>query len=148
MTTIGCPERRWAATFPRRRKFSNLFMVLVGNAVTYMIEIRDFFTNLFTARQSAGAGTTPAPSAGSAEDDDAGAPTLGQRTVRDTVTLSEGGQKYINLARGQELAQEIRNAPTDGTFEATLKKALDDVFRVVRLFTESLKARFTQQQKF
>ena len=119
-----------------------------------MIEIRELFTNLFNARQNAARGAAgglaPAPSftASAGEDEDAGAPTLGQRTIHDTVTLSEGGQKYINLARGRDLAQEIRNAPTDESFEDKLKKALNDIFRIVRLFTETLKARFAQQRRF
>ena len=63
-------------------------------------------------------------------------------TLKDTVTLSEGGQKIVNLGRGQELADQVRSAPTDETFSATLRKATQDVFRISRLFGETLRASF------
>ena len=105
-----------------------------------MIEIRNFFTNLFIAHQPAGGGAAAAPSASKGEG--AGEPAPAERTVRDTVTLSEGGQKIINLARGREVAKEIRAAPVDKDFAANLLKALEDIFRITRLFTETIKMAF------
>lgn len=61
---------------------------------------------------------------------------------RDTVALSEGGQKIVNLARGNELAAEIRTAPADGTFAQRLRSAVNDVTRIGRLFGETLKSAF------
>ena len=65
-----------------------------------MTEIRNFLTNLFIARHPAGAGAAPVPSDGNGEGP--GKPPPAGRTVRDTVTLSEGGYKIANLARGRE----------------------------------------------
>ena len=113
-----------------------------------MTEIRNFFANLFIARQAAAGGTVPAPSAGKgvgkSEGDGTGESALAGRTVRDTVTLSDGGHKIVNLARGQELAEEIRAAPVDKDFAAILFKAQEDIFRIARLFAETLKAAFQQ----
>ncbi|MCH7832606.1 MAG: hypothetical protein IIC55_07005 [Proteobacteria bacterium] len=58
------------------------------------------------------------------------------------MILSEGGQKIVNLARGQELAEEIRAAPVDKNFLAKLFKAQEDIFRITRLFIETFKAAF------
>lgn len=103
-------------------------------------EIRNFFVNLFISRQAAAAGTVPLPSASKGEG--TGEPAFGGRTVGDTVTLTEGGQKIVNLARGQELAEEIRAAPVDKNFLSKLFKAQEDIFRITRLFTETIKAAF------
>ncbi|HEY9080877.1 hypothetical protein [Magnetovibrio sp.] len=65
------------------------------------------------------------------------------RSVHDTVTLSAGGQKIVNLNRGQDLAQELKNAPVDQSFAETLRQATQDVFRITRLFTETVKSAFT-----
>ena len=105
-----------------------------------MTEIRNFFVNLFIARQAAAGGTTSAPS--TSKNGSAGEPARGERTVRDTVTLTEGGQKIVNLARGRELAEEIRAAPVDKNFLANLFKAQEDIFRITRLFRETFKAAF------
>ena len=109
-----------------------------------MTEIRNFFSNLFTAQQLAGGGAAPTPSAskGASKDEGAGEPAPAARTVHDTVTLSEGGQKFVNLARGREVAEEIRAAPVDKDFAANLAKALEDIFRITRLFTETIKMAF------
>ncbi len=69
------------------------------------------------------------------------------RTVRDTVTLSDSGQKIVNLARGYELAKEIRTAPTDKGFFDKLGRALTDVFRIGKLFIGTVKAAFAQSRK-
>jgi hypothetical protein len=69
------------------------------------------------------------------------------RTVRDTVTLSDGGQKIVNLARGFELANEFRTKPVDKGFFSSLGRALGDVFRIGRLFLGTIKAAFAQSRK-
>ncbi len=103
-----------------------------------MTGISNYFANLFIARQTAGGGAVPAPAAG--KDEDAGQPAPAGRTVHDTVTLSEGGQNIVNLARGDELAEEIRAAPVDKDFAAKLFTAREDIFRITRLFTETIKS--------
>lgn len=60
-------------------------------------------------------------------------------TTRDTVKLS-GGHDIVNLARGQELADQMRNAPVDEGYASDLFKAGQDIFRISRLFNETLKA--------
>ena len=106
-------------------------------------EIRNFFVNLFIARQAAAGGAAPSPSTSKGEG--TGEPARGEHTVGDTVTLSEGGQKIVNLARGRELAEEIRAAPVDKDFTANLFKAQEDIFRITRLFTETFKAAFLER---
>lgn len=64
------------------------------------------------------------------------------RTKLDTVTLSEGGQKIVNLGRGLDLGKEITNAPVDENFAETLEKSTDDVFRITQLFTQTIKSAF------
>ncbi len=61
------------------------------------------------------------------------------RTIHDTVDISGGGGKVANLARSRELANEIRSRPVDENFATELRKALEDVFRITRLFKESLR---------
>lgn len=64
-------------------------------------------------------------------------------TTQDTVTLSNsGGHRLVNLGRGQDLAQEIRNAPVDSTFAAKLFDAGQDIFRITRLFGQTVKSIF------
>ena len=96
-----------------------------------MTAIRNYFTNLLIARPPAGGDVAPA--AGAAKGEDAGEPGRAQRTVLDTVTLSEGGHKIVNLERGRALAREIRAAPVDEDFAANLLKAREDVSRITRL---------------
>lgn len=69
------------------------------------------------------------------------------RTVKDTVTLSDSGQKIVNLARGNELAAEFRSKPVDEGFFAALARAREDVLRIGRLFTEIIKAAFQQSRR-
>ncbi len=109
-----------------------------------MTEIGNFFTRLFAAYQPPAGGTAPAPSAskGASKDEGAGDPVPAGRTVRDTVELSEGGQRIINLGRGREFAKEIRTSPVDKDFAAKLAKALQDIFRITRLFTATIKMAF------
>ena len=66
----------------------------------------------------------------------------GGRTGFDTVTLSEDGQKIVNLDRGNDLADDIRSRPVDGNFARKLFEAMQDIFRITRLFSENIKAAF------
>ncbi len=111
-----------------------------------MTEISNFFTNLFNFRSPVGR-ATPAPVPSAIKDIGTGEPVPADRTVRDTVTLSEGGQKIVNLARGGELAREIRVAPVGEDFAANLLKAQEDIFRINLLFSETIKALFLQLRK-
>jgi len=65
-----------------------------------------------------------------------------QRTVQDTVSLSEGGQKIVNLNRGQDLSASLKDAPTDATFTDQLQKATEDVFRIMKLFSQTVRSAF------
>jgi len=57
------------------------------------------------------------------------------RTVRDTLEISEEGQKIINLARADELAAGLPDATSDrAAFDAALQSALKDVDRIGQLF--------------
>lgn len=99
-----------------------------------MTEIRNYFTELLSAYRP------PAnPALKSAA---AAAPPPSGRAVHDTVELSEGGQKIINLARGREVAAEIRAAPLDKDFAANLLKAQEDILRISRLFGATIKNAF------
>jgi hypothetical protein len=64
------------------------------------------------------------------------------RAVNDTVTLSDSGQKMVNLNRGAELGQEIKTAAIDENFADKLKRATDDIFRVNTLFRRTMHALF------
>ncbi len=108
-------------------------------------EIRNFFVNLFIARQAAAGGAAPSPS--TSKGGGTGESALAARTVGDTVTLTEGGQKIVNLARGGELAKQIRAAPVDKDFAANLLKAQEDIFRINLLFSETIKALFLELRK-
>lgn len=99
--------------------------------------VRDAFTQAANAGKPVVSRTVP--SRDDAAKSDAGT----DRTVNDTVNLSEGGQKIVNLNRGQDLAQELKNAPVDQAFADTLKQGTDDVFRITKLFTETIKAAFS-----
>jgi hypothetical protein len=78
--------------------------------------------------------TTAAPPKDAAE--------TSQRTVQDTVSLSEGGQKIVNLNRGQDLSASLKDAPTDTTFTDQLRKATEDVFRIMKLFSQTVRSAF------
>jgi hypothetical protein len=106
-----------------------------------MTEISSLFANPSTARASS------APVAASSSDADADQTVSSGRTVHDTVTLSEDGQKMINLSRGQELVGEIRSAPVDKDFAAKLTKMMEDIFRITRLFSETIKTAFMVQRR-
>ncbi|OEJ64681.1 hypothetical protein [Magnetovibrio blakemorei] len=63
--------------------------------------------------------------------------------IHDTVSLSAGGEKIVNLNRGQELSQQIKNAPVDKDFAENLRKSTEDVFRITKLFTQTVKSAFS-----
>jgi len=105
-----------------------------------MTDIQTLIVQLSTRQQPASRTLAQTPAArGNAAAD--------PRTVRDTVTLSDGGQKIVNLARGNELAAEFRSKPVDEGFFAALARAREDVLRIGRLFTETIKAAFQQARK-
>ena len=59
----------------------------------------------------------------------------GDRIVRDTVEISEDGQKIINLTRGAELAAQLPDASADReAFNAALERAQEDIKRITTLF--------------
>lgn len=92
---------------------------------------------------AARSGTFPYGSKPAGRGDDKPMPaTKDPRMAHDTVTLSASGEKMVNLNRGNELAGEIRNAPTDQSFAERLNTALEDIRRIGRLFGETLKAAF------
>lgn len=67
---------------------------------------------------------------------------LQDRNIQDTVSLSSGGQKIVNLNNARDLAQDIKDAPIDENFAETLRKATNDTWRITTLFTESVKSLF------
>lgn len=69
-------------------------------------------------------------------------PGLAGRTIHDTVDISGDGAKAVNLSRGRELASEFRSKSADRDFATDLRKALEDIMRITRLFRESIKAAF------
>ena len=100
-----------------------------------MTEIRNYFTELLSAYR-------PLVNPALKSEATAAPPPPSGRAVHDTVELSEGGQKIINLARGREVAAEIRAAPLDKDFAANLLKAQEDILRISRLFGETIKNAF------
>jgi len=57
------------------------------------------------------------------------------RTARDTIEISEEGQKIINLGRGGELAAALPDARADrAAFDAALERAQEDIKRITTLF--------------
>lgn len=70
-------------------------------------------------------------------------PSADPRAKRDTVSLSDGANKIVNLNRAQELGNELKNgAPED--FSKNLKQASKDVFRITTLFNETVQALFAR----
>ena len=105
-----------------------------------MTEIRNYFTELLSAYRRP---VNPAlKGVGTGGGEGVGVPPPSGRAVHDTVELSEGGQKIINLARGREVAAEIRAAPLDEDFAAKLLKAQEDIFRISRLFGATIRNAF------
>ena len=61
------------------------------------------------------------------------------RVDRDTIELSDGSQKAINLARATELGAKLPNADTNPKgFNEALKQGYKDIKRIIRLFSEVL----------
>jgi hypothetical protein len=69
-------------------------------------------------------------------------PAATERTITDTVDLSADGQKAINLNRGLEQANDIRAEKDPATLVEKLRQAMDDIFRVTKLFNQTFKALF------
>ena len=73
----------------------------------------------------------------------------GDRTVRDTVEISEDGQKIINLSRGAELAAQLPDADADReAFDAALERAQEDIKRITALFGGVLNLTMELQPRF
>lgn len=64
------------------------------------------------------------------------------RTIHDIVSLSSGGDSVPNVARGLDLAKEIRRNDSDAIQPKDLRLATDDVFRIARQFNERMRAGF------
>lgn len=74
---------------------------------------------------------------------DSSKPVAGQdRTLQDTVELSAGAEKIVNLNRGAQLAESVKEAPVDKEFATTLRQATQDVFRITKLFAQTVRALF------
>ncbi len=70
-----------------------------------------------------------------------------RRSIHDTVQLSAGGEKIINLARAAELTQALPDATVDrAAFDAALARALGDISRIANLFGEVVAASGRAQQ--
>ena len=55
--------------------------------------------------------------------------------VRDTLEISEDGQRIINLTRGAELAAQLPDAGADReAFNEALERAQEDIKRITTLF--------------
>ncbi|MBT7248287.1 MAG: hypothetical protein HN877_03590 [Rhodospirillaceae bacterium] len=69
--------------------------------------------------------------------DDAPSAPSADRVSRDTLELSEQGQKIVNLARANELAAALPNAGTDRqAFDAALKRGEEDIRRITDIFAQ------------
>ena len=108
-----------------------------------MAVVRNYFTNLVPSRPPASGVALSLPAR---KDGGGGEAAPKGRAVHDTIKLSEGGQKIVNLARGQELARQVRTAPVDEDFMANLAKAQEDILRITRLFGETFKAAFQERR--
>jgi hypothetical protein len=64
------------------------------------------------------------------------------RLREDTVSLSAGGEKIVNLNRGASLQAEIKSAAVDDTFADKLRRAVEDVFRVNSIFRGTVRSLF------
>lgn len=108
-----------------------------------MSETREIFNAQFTPRPSLAKGVSGV----SAGTEKTPAEALSkERTIHDTIELSENGQKIINVARGFDLANEFKKAPVDENFQSNLQKAQEDIFRISRLFGETVKALFAKSR--
>lgn len=64
------------------------------------------------------------------------------RLRQDTVSLSDGAEKIVNLNRGAALEAEIKSAAVDETFADKLRRAVEDVFRVNDIFRSTVRGLF------
>jgi len=70
------------------------------------------------------------------------------REIHDTVDIS-GGDKIVNLGRGNDLANEIRSDTDLSTLDERLRQGTSDIERIGRLFREvfaSLSTLFKQNR--
>lgn len=64
------------------------------------------------------------------------------REVYDTVDISGAG-KIVNLARGDELAKEIRDEKDLSKVVSMMSEGLTDIKRITRLFQETFKTMYS-----
>lgn len=98
---------------------------------------RDLFAALLPRRRDTA-------DAGSGASSLATAPTS-ERERRDTITLSEGGHKIVNLNRAKELGDELRAEKDPDAFRDKLRRALEDIRRIGRLFHEVASSLFRRR---
>jgi len=87
-------------------------------------------------QRSASAAAAKAPTSAAAESDANDSNTSGSRTIHDTISLSNGS-KIVNLERGLNLAEDVRNEKDPAKLADLLKAGFEDIKRVGRLFTET-----------
>lgn len=61
-----------------------------------------------------------------------------EREINDTIELSDGA-KQVNLARGFDLAEAVRNEKDPEKVYELIKSGTEDINRIGRLFTEVAK---------
>lgn len=66
------------------------------------------------------------------------------RQVHDTVTLSDGAQKIVNLQRGTVLADEAKTRAVDQDYASFLGDAMADIRRIAKLFNGTFSSFFKQ----
>lgn len=66
------------------------------------------------------------------------------RRVHDTVTLSDGAQKVVNLQRGAKLAEEAKSRTVDQDFARFLGDSMADIKRITKLFNGTFMSFFKQ----
>lgn len=99
---------------------------------------RDLFAVLTPRRRDTGSASAAAQ--GPRDSQAAGA--RHPRAGFDTVTLSETGEKIVNLDRAKQLGAELRAEKDPDTFREKLRLAMEDVRRIGRLFGEVVRTAF------
>lgn len=66
------------------------------------------------------------------------------RRVHDTVSLSDGAQKIVNLQRGNVLADEARSRTVDKDYASFLGDSMSDIRRIGKLFNGTFMSFFKQ----
>lgn len=107
-----------------------------------MATIDPQFSGVRDAFQKATSGFRAGGPGRSASTDNIASNSAPHDAIHDTVSLSHGGQKIVNLNRGQELAKQIKSAPVDQDFAENLRKSSQDIFRITQLFTQTVKSAF------